>query len=344
MAAALLAADHFNSRNAAVVPELKRLAGECTVTLSLDAFFDTGSLTLMSGRRFYEFGEEPCAVVGPFNDYPASELGVFAASAQFPLVLTRAFSTLNADVFFRRFTSTLFPNFAYSASEIIEFLGYKGRTDYVALLYSLSNLNVQRHEAFTSEADKNRMENVAVPYWSPFVDNPDDGLVEDRKLLTSLRKIKEVGYRTIVIALDNIWELPYVADTAEALNMNNGDYFYVFWDVFDFSFTTRFPDNKNITKLVKGAAFILPMGPEAAEVTRQDVAVQQPFQTAWKEQGAAQVERLNQMNPIQPDGVGYRFAGESFFQTVRPEYGSGKSFFSLFVPVMNHPSFLLSLY
>lgn len=316
MAAALMAAEHFNTRNAAVVPELANLDG-CNITLNLDSnasFFDTGSLTKLASQRFFRRGQVPCAIAGPFSDLPATELSVMAQAAEAPMVAHRAYNYRTTSNFFSGFTSQVYPHAMSSTRNLVRFLLDKGRTNYIALLYALSDVNYQRREMLSYELDDGKIEWMSSAYYL----NPLGGnfTTETRTPLSALKHIQKSGYRTIVVAMDSAWgELQAIADAAEALGMNEGNYFWVWYDVFEPTLLSF--GNTNITKMVSGSVWMLPL---PLSILNPD----DPFTLAWGSQGKEEVDRLNANNPIFPGNPGYRFATDGFFQSVGQEYGSGE--------------------
>jgi hypothetical protein len=159
---------------------------------------------------------------------------------------------------------------------------------------------------------------------SSFVVENDTGeTYADQTALEAMKKIKEAGYRTIVVSMEFRWgELQPLADAAEELGMNQGDYFWVWFD--NFELTDELMKNKNVTKLVAGSAWLVPLsGALLAPET-------DPFATTWSSQGKEAVDRLNAANPINPGEVGYIFADDDWFQTAKIEFGSGKSEISNF--------------
>ena len=90
LAAALLAAHHFNTRNASIVPEIASLPDTCTAVLDISKavnairFHWTGIHTLALE------GMPPCAMVGPFDDQTATDLAVMAQAHHVPMVTTRS--------------------------------------------------------------------------------------------------------------------------------------------------------------------------------------------------------------------------------------------------------------
>jgi hypothetical protein len=149
----------------------------------------------------------------------------------------------------------------------------------------------------------------------------DDNIGEtyaDQNVSVAMKKIKDAGYRTIVVSMEFRWgELQPIADAAEELGMNQGDYFWVWYD--NFELTDEQMKNSNVTKLVAGSAWLIPLsGAILAPET-------DPFAMAWYSQGKEAVDRLNAINPINPGEVGYIYADYDWFQTAKIEIGSGES-------------------
>jgi hypothetical protein len=86
MAAAVLAVDHFNARDASVVPELSQeIYSTCNVSFdtSKSMFFDTESMTHQAALSLNAYVNQvglPCAIAGPFNEIPAMALSVGATT------------------------------------------------------------------------------------------------------------------------------------------------------------------------------------------------------------------------------------------------------------------------
>jgi hypothetical protein len=124
--------------------------------------------------------------------------------------------------------------------------------------------------------------------------NPLDFVLQDndnRAMRATLSKVKSLGFRTIVVAMEFTFaDIPLLADTAEQLGLNNGNYFWVFLGIMDTSCLHN-QENPNITKLLVGSAWLAPV--EGYSVDADD-----PFGKAWKEQGVTAVDRLNVANPV----------------------------------------------
>lgn len=309
MAAALLAMDHFNNRNASVVPELAGFTN-CTVRFDMDSlFFDTGSVSHFASKLFWKEEIEPCAMAGPFNDIPAIDLSVLALSAEIPLVAARAFNLRVASNDLSPYTSQVFPGTQTSAKNLVDYLLFKGRTNYIGILYALTETGIHRREALSIELNKNQIKWTSSGY-----DITKTAIKESS--LEALKRIKDSKYRTIVVAMDFPFvEMEVLADAAEELDMNEGEYFWIFFSIFDAS--KVYSDDPNLLKLLSASALILPFSYAYLNESH-------PFTSAWFSQGKTEVDRLNAANPINPDEVGYIFASDDWFNTTEVEYGSGK--------------------
>jgi len=197
--AALLAMDHFNARNATVVPELADL-GDCPVQFDLNTsrIFDTGTYTHKAAESLLEqLPEIPCAVAGPFHDTPVLELSTLAAALKFPLTAHRAFSIRALANSTSPYTSQVYPDLISSAIVLAQYLFHKGRTDYVALLYGLTETGLYRRETVTIVLDEAGIKNQAFAYNSPL---RSPATSEERTIRKALEAVLDSGYRTIVIA------------------------------------------------------------------------------------------------------------------------------------------------
>jgi len=320
-ASALLAVDHFNARNSAVVPELAELWQDCDVTLLLGngSIIDTGSLVGRASQRFYDnpLMNRTCAMVGPFHDYAAIEISMMATAIQAPVVVTRGFNLRLVSDFMSPFTTTVHPDIHASAKATISYLQSIGRTDFFAFLYGIDETNLQRSETLALLFDENKPKPIS-HFPSPFGHAAGFEGLKNRSIYDALNAIKQKGYRTILVSPTEGWDFHETAAAVEALGMNDGSYVWCFWDEVPAADFT----NTNVTKMLDGSVWIFPVnGSELDPKT-------DPFQVAWRAQGSAEVDRLNLFNPINPGEKGYRFAnGSEYFERVRPEYGSSKLIF-----------------
>jgi hypothetical protein len=311
MASALMAIEHFNARNESVVPELSRFR-DCPIKFDTEksAIFDTQTFTHLAAETIFEQPEVPCAVAGPYHDIPALELSTLAAAAKFPVTAHRAFNQRVVTEYASPFTSQVFPDMIAYTKVIVDSLLQQNRTNYVAIVYSVSDTGSQRRESLSAVMDASLMENRAYGYNTPFV---SPNFVRD--IREALQAVKDSGFRTIVMCMEfPLVEIPLIAVAANALEMSNGDYLWAWFGDFD---TTYLTGDEDIQKFLAGSQWIVPL-----EGYWQDPN-NDKFLLAWKSQDTLAVDRLNAANPIKPNATGYQFAEADFFKEVFPSYGSG---------------------
>ncbi|CAB9517310.1 Gamma-aminobutyric acid (GABA) B receptor [Seminavis robusta] len=157
----------------------------------------------------------------------------------------------------------------------------------------------------------------------------------NREPLDVLRRIYERGFRTIVVTMEYFYlELPAIADAAEALGMNDGEYVWVFTATFEMEAIYHLQQMSseelkklgldsfaNVTKLLAGSALIQPVEPHQYRGQDSD-----PFWHHWHNQNISFVERLNELyvnnTHHYDDNMMDKPAEEDFFQTHRPQTGT----------------------
>lgn len=313
MASSLIAMRVFNERDATVVPELaQELFQDCNVKFDFDnsLVFNTQTTGHYAAQQLQEQESYPCAIAGPFNDMPAQELSVLAAASKFPVTVHRAFNLRVVADDFSPYTSQVFPDLMAHGDQLVAFLRFIGRTDYIAAIYALSDTGIQRSEVLSlslaGAGMKHRLISYLVPGWEG---------TADETIRMAMKQVKDSGYRTIVMAPELILrELPLIAAAAEEFGLNNGDYVWVLFGQIDPAMLEL--GNNNVTKLLSGAAWAGPL--ELHYVDESSL-----FLRAWIQSNANDVDRANAANPIEPGEPGHFFAEPDFFQVYRPDYGDG---------------------
>ena len=314
MAAALMAAEHFNSRDSSVVPELAEL-GDCQIAIEIPntSVFDTVPLSHIASQNLVARGVTPCAVVGPSTDEVAWELSAVAQAAQYPIVFSRNYNLRLAYDEYASFSASVFPDVASTAEALAAYLEFSNRTDYIALLFERTDTGRQRREILDLLYE-NKVNFVSAGYDDLDLDISIDG-VTPRSILEAMKEIKESGYRTIVIAMHNpLRSFQAIADVVEELDMNNGNYFYVWYDMI--AIFPNWDANVNVSKLAAGSAWTFPL--------ENHLLDEDTFLSSWTQQGSDLVDRVNVANPIEPGQIGYQFADPDYFQTFPPEIGAGE--------------------
>jgi hypothetical protein len=329
MAAAFMAMEHFNTRNTAVVSEINEL-GACPVHFDTEnpAVFNTDTYTHMGvqtlAAQLSSGIPPPCAVVGPFNDIPGVDLSAMAAAFKFPVTMHRGYNLrLVTDI--SPYTTQLYPDIITTTSVVVGVLYLKGRTNYIAFVYPLTETGTQWRETVSIVLDEEMFESREFSYNSFF--SPATSVLHSMQ--NTLKEVKASGYRTILVAPDlPSVEIPAMAQAATGLGLTNGDYLWIFTG--DFDPTLLHSSDTAVQELLRGSLFITP-------ISGHDLSVEDPFYRAWKSQGPAQVKSLNAANPIKNSGVktnstgkgfvkgdspGYMLAEHDFFQQVSPVFGS----------------------
>lgn len=354
-AAAFMAMIHFNQRNGSIVPQLSRLLLEeeentnnsnstsnsfyCPIQFDINqtTFMDTATIGHLSSNLLFQQVMErksiPCAIVGGYHDMPAQHLSIMAAAGQIPHNPYRQYNArLNLQTI-SPYTTTLFPDMVIIAEAVTRYLQNINRNNYITYLHALSDTGIQRGQAFSVVLDQFNIEQYEIyGYITPLLEIPE----LDRQIPLIMKKVKQRGFRTIVVSMEAFpVELPLLADAAEAENMLNGDYLWIFQATFDMSVIynlIQFPDEMlkqqgfgsygNVTKLLRGAALIQPV--EGYQVLGDD----DPFLQAWKSNDETFVKQLNQMyqhnTQLSPDynGLTDPPAPSYFFQEFTPEEGA----------------------
>lgn len=252
--------------------------------------------------------ELPCAIAGPFHDYPMLELSAIVAALKIPITAHRAFSIRALGRHTAPYSSQVFPDVIVYSTMLALYLIHKGRTNYVALVFSLTETGLDRRETGSILLDSYGIENQAFAYNS-FL---SPATSEERTVEKALQGVVDSGYRTIVVAPElPSQEIPLLAKVAVEKGLTNGDYMWVWFGDFDPMIGN---DDPIIREFLAGSVFLTPL--EGYHLSDDD-----PFLQSWKNQGPSEVERLNRANPVSPGEPGYFVANNSYFETL-PEWGS----------------------
>jgi hypothetical protein len=322
MASALLAMETFNARNASVVPELgDPVFQDCDIQMDIEnsLVFNTGSHGHQAAQSFSAQDELPCAIVGPFNDMPAEELSVLATSFKIPLTVTRAFNLRAISDEFSPYSTQIYPDLTDSVQNLVDYLLLRERTDFIATVYTLTDTGTQRSEIISLALSETMIQHEMVAFVTPGQDSFQNST---RTVRTALERVKQLGFRTIVLAMEfSLQEIPLIADMAEELGLNNGDYMWILFG--DADPGILYTNNTNINKLIRGSAWLGPVGLE-----------QSPAVTAWHEQTSTMTDKVNAANPMEPGETGYFFAEPNFFQIYAPQFGDDFMFDAVMATAM----------
>jgi hypothetical protein len=328
MVSALLAIEVFNARDASIVPELEQeIFQECNIQIdtSNSLIFNTDTYGHQAAESLVQQDSFPCAVAGLFNDMPALGLSALAAAMHFPVTVNRAFNIRTVSDTFSPYTSQVFPDLMTTTLQLTQLLLHKGRTDYIVGLFPLTDTGTQWSSGFQLAFGDFNIRHEVVSYLSPALDA--EIVSSTGNIRAALERVKQTGFRTIVVAMEVVFvELPLIADAAEEQGLLSGEYFWVFSGDIDTAFL--FQSNANVTKMLKGAAWMTP-----AELHVTEPA-QDRFLQAWVRSNATQVSTANEANPMKPGEAGFFFADAAYFQTYRPDYGNGFMFDAVMATAM----------
>ncbi|KAL3919197.1 MAG: hypothetical protein SGILL_003875, partial [Bacillariaceae sp.] len=332
MSSALMAAQHFNERNPAVVPELiDPLYQQCTYQIDLDesVVIDSQLVGQAAGikvmRRIQKQGGRGCAMVGPYADDNARGISNIAWSVGVPIVLNHALDYELSNKELYPYTTQINAMVLDVLFPLVQFLISLGRDNFISVLYQVDDrTSSQMQEALTRMLRGQDM----FTNRQGFIVSDENArglqgiLNEDNSVEAALSQLKQDGnFRTIVVLLDAVelhTTLPLLAQAAEDLNMNKGDYVWVFFgsNILPLVDKDTVLENELIVKLMQGAALVDYLDPFYVDGLRD------PFLRSWVTQGNDTVDQLNDMNPLEEGDPGYFFAEDDYFRTFSPSQGS----------------------
>lgn len=223
MAAGLLAAQHFNDRDAAIVPDLKERIGDCKLQLSLPAqVVNTNRNPDEAARELIDTRPEdrPCLVVGPQDIHVSELFGTITKMMNVPMV-----SYGNMPDHHGR--PGAFPNVLRVAplltTQAEAFLSYISTRYDRKYLYVLEDGGVDSRflaEAFLEPLEEETVKRVKVEI---------EGRVPDtEEVRTALTTIRDSGIRTILTLLIRDTFLDDIATVADELGMLTDEYWWIF--------------------------------------------------------------------------------------------------------------------
>ena len=324
LAAAMLAVDHFNTRNAAVVPELAEAdyVRDCPVFLPEPDFGNSNNqVSQVAQFLMYKLTEgiRYCAIVGPKENDPAMEATHVASGLKIPMITHGATDNRLSTIVRNPYTARTNVNLHVIGEAIVAHFRSKGRTDHLAVVAITQEIGEQYTEVIDNAAKESGFKHIELltitPDFRGYEPNSGAGY--------ALGQVKKLGYRNIFVVLKKLGEsLPAIADHAEEFGLNNGD---VVWGIsgnVDFGGVAELASqNANISKLVRGMSAIRPL--DGFEYN-PSLGREDPFLREWQAQNATMVDRINNAHPIrQKRSTGYYQAEPDYFQTHLPEHGAG---------------------
>ncbi|CAB9500493.1 Gamma-aminobutyric acid (GABA) B receptor [Seminavis robusta] len=229
MAAALLAVDHFNDKDPAVIKELGQPElADCPFKFVNVSVVDTGTESHMATKsllqRIQDVGPVD-AIAGPYNNQPALELSVLATGMESPIVAFRGLDQSLVLPDKHPFFSQVYPDLNGDMEFVGKFLAYTNRTDYIAILYSNEDTVLQRVEVLRQILRQMGIYNV-LTFSYLGVEKSEEG--EDRGVDDAVRRISQTGYRTIIVMMTNpVVDFELLAPAAHKYELDIGGHFFI---------------------------------------------------------------------------------------------------------------------
>eukprot|EP00957_Ditylum_brightwellii_P023512 1774058-Ditylum_brightwellii.AAC.1 len=232
MAAALMAIEDFNARNGRIVSELlDEEFTNCDVKFPLPwdtprpnstlvtKVKDDGDHQTNTARALLsvaiESPGELCAVAGSNDNLAAREASTIAAAVDVPYISHAAYTTKISRPPIYILSAKASADEYHRADALMRYLVSMGRT-HVTLVYSNANDDILK---VTSKAAKDhqvdlRVERYTPPFESKAPNSPWD----------AMRRVKDSGFRTVILAPRLSGDLEYLAQGAQDLGINTDDY------------------------------------------------------------------------------------------------------------------------
>ena len=194
------------------------------------------------------------------------------------------------------------------------YLQYWDRTDFIAVLYPLSDIGLQLNAALGLQLDSLQKRSQSFQYISDLITFPE--LVID----PAIRVASMSGFRTIVWIIDDptAQVIQAFADAAQKYGMNNGEFLWILMGELGQLFMQLDPKllDASVLKLLSGSAFVTGIEDFVANPTTD------PFLASWRQQNNSFVDKVNNATPFMESEFGYFFGNDDFFQLYDPEIGS----------------------
>lgn len=328
---AALAMEHFNQRNASIVPELAdELYRQCPIYIDWNrsVAFDTETFTHAAARGLLRHvtsqsaslqhddddDHVPCAVVGPFHDRPALELSTLGAAWDMPVVAHRAFNLNVAAKYHSPYTTQIFPHAITTATFLVSYL-YRNlrRTDFVAMLHPLSDTGVQLSQTVAILLDDIGISHHQSFAYNSIASSPGGSPLRDIDVV--LERVYQTGYKTILLMTDTPYlEFEYIAAAANRQGLTTGDFVWCIFGDFDIMSTSPTAPAE-VQEFLEGSLWI-----SSADKFIMDYE-NDPFIKVWRELDVDFLRRVRDDLPVSPDYPG-NWDLESL-QDVWPEFGTG---------------------
>lgn len=310
-ASTLLAMDHFNNRDASVVPELAGLDGRCSIYFPDPTLENSRADGAVSVRTLWDStianeASRPCAVVAPLLEDANYDLQPALSALDIPMVVHHIESDLLASEDAPE-TATMSLSAMGRAEAMLTYL--QGRA-FLADWYPALEQDIALAE--TVERIGGRF-NLDVSLYMQ--KSPPMNVTEEEFTRQNLLYMKETGITTIMLSLKDPSYVPEFAQMLDNLDMLLDDFIYILpptlvpVDSVGKLYGEHKPGSP-VDKLLSGALVFDRV--DGFEMNSED-----PFLAAWKKQSEQQVSRLNELVPLT-----WLNAAPDYFQTALPAKGA----------------------
>lgn len=314
-AAALMAMDHFNNRDASIVPEISELDARCTIYFPEPTLTDSQADGSVSVRSLWDTSiESPteenqfCAVLAPLLENANYELQPIVSALGIPMIVHHIESDLmSSDESIG--TVTLSLSTTGRAQAMLEYL--QGR-DFIANWYPAEKQDIQLSEILERIGKQLGLELSPYMYKTYPTSKEEEDFSRQH-----LMYLKQTGVTTIVVSLKDASYLPGFAELLESLDMLSNEYFYILSPMLapvGGSIRKLYGEHRQgspIDKLLTGSLVFDRM--DGFEGNKNE----HPFFNAWRRQSEEQVTRLNKLVSLD-----WLYEAPDYFQTVSPEKGA----------------------
>jgi len=333
LSAVLMAMEHFNERNPVIVKQLensKYRKSNCNFTFDMDTstVIDSGGsyshMGIRNSLKDFVNNGVPCAIAGPYSELASQDVAKLSTAADIPMVIAKSFNKRLGNEYTHPMVSQVSPGFAPVVEILYQFLIKHKRNNFYNILYQSSDIGLYMHEIITR---KFREENKIYyshdsAAWAQAIHTNHTTIKSE--VTKAMESIKGNGYRTIIMVVEVLIDIFFIADAAEELEMiGNDKYLYVIIGSFELSgmedvLRVISYVKPNIIKLLRGSAFITPVESFMLDPDNDS------FLKVWKANDERFVKLVNSKYPIQdnPNEYGYYQGTDDYFQKFDPQIGS----------------------
>ena len=313
-AAALMAMDHFNNRDASVVPEIADLDDQCTIYFPDPTLENSRADGAVSVRTLWDStianeATRPCAVLGPLLEDANYDLQPALSALDIPMVVHHIESDLLASEDVPE-TTTLSLSANGRANAMLQYLQARG---FLADWYP-----ALEQELVLAETIERIGEGFGLDVSLYMQKAPPANVTEEEFTRQNLLFLKETGVTTIMVSLKDASYVHDFARLLDDLDMLQSDYIYILtpilvpFESIGKVYGEHLPGSP-VDKFLSGALVF-------DRLDGFDVNIEDPFLAAWRRQTEDQVQRLNELVPLT-----WLNAAPDYFQSAFP--AKGASFF-----------------